>query len=68
MSASVVEKWSPDANIPDIKLNNGLEIPAIGLGVYRSEPGEETALAVQTAIELGYSHIDTARFYANEAD
>lgn len=65
---SAASEWSRDANIPDIKLNNGLSIPAIGLGVYRSEPGEETALAVQTAIEMGYSHIDTARFYANEAD
>jgi diketogulonate reductase-like aldo/keto reductase len=66
--STTVASWTVDPNIVDIKLNDGHSIPSIGLGVYRSEPGEETSLAVQTAIELGYSHIDTARFYANEAD
>ena len=47
-------------------LNNGLEIPVVGLGVYNS--GSETTDAVRTAIEVGYRHIDTASFYGNEVD
>ncbi len=47
-------------------LNNGVEIPVLGLGVYNS--GDETAEAVKTALNLGYRHIDTAKFYFNEAD
>ena len=41
-------------------LNNGVEIPVLGLGVYNS--GHETAEAVKTALNLGYRHIDTAKF------
>lgn len=49
------------------KLNNGIEIPMFGLGVFRSKDGSETANAVRWAIEAGYTHIDTAKIYANEA-
>ena len=49
-----------------IKLNNGVEIPVIGLGVFRSEAGEETELAVQYALEAGYKMIDPATAYNNE--
>ncbi|PWU66813.1 aldo/keto reductase [Gracilibacillus dipsosauri] len=49
-------------------LNNGTEIPAIGLGVYKAEPGEEVYQAVRSALEIGYRHIDTASLYANEED
>lgn len=49
-----------------VKLNNGVEIPWVGLGVFKSEPGEETAQAVRWALEIGYRHIDTAALYANE--
>ncbi len=49
-----------------VKLNNGLEIPRVGLGVFKSEPGRETHDAVRAAIELGYRHVDTAAFYENE--
>ena len=48
------------------KLNNGVEIPYLGLGVFRSAEGKETADAVRWAIEAGYTHIDTAKVYANE--
>ena len=51
-----------------VKLNNGVEIPAVGLGVFKSEPGEETEQAVRWALETGYRHIDTAALYANEQD
>ncbi len=49
-----------------IKLNNGVEIPEIGLGVFRTENGEETVNAVKWALEAGYTHIDTAKMYENE--
>jgi diketogulonate reductase-like aldo/keto reductase len=44
------------------------EIPSIGLGVYKSEPGPVTKQAVQAALDIGYRHIDTAFIYNNEAD
>lgn len=49
-----------------VKLNNGVEIPWVGLGVFKSEPGPETQTAVEAALEIGYRHIDTAAFYRNE--
>jgi diketogulonate reductase-like aldo/keto reductase len=52
-------------HIPTFKLNNGVEMPALGLGVYLSAP-EKTATAVQNAIESGYRLIDTAAAYGNE--
>lgn len=51
-----------------ITLNNGVEIPQFGLGVFRSEVGTETSDAVRWALEAGYRHIDTAMMYRNEAD
>lgn len=51
-----------------IKLNSGEEIPAVGLGVYKSAPGDETVQAVLSALKLGYRHIDTAQAYSNEAE
>ena len=49
-----------------IKLNNGVEIPQLGLGVFRSKDGDETVDAVKWALEAGYRHIDTAKIYGNE--
>jgi len=49
-----------------IVLNNGIEIPKIGLGVFKSTAGEETFNAVLTALKAGYRHIDTATIYRNE--
>ncbi|HVY47747.1 MAG TPA: aldo/keto reductase [Minicystis sp.] len=51
-----------------IKLNNGVEIPQVGLGVFRAAAGEETRRAVRWALEIGYRHVDTARVYGNEQD
>jgi diketogulonate reductase-like aldo/keto reductase len=48
-------------------LNNGVEIPAIGLGVYQTPP-EETVAAVVSALKAGYRHIDTAAAYGNEKE
>jgi diketogulonate reductase-like aldo/keto reductase len=53
------------ANTPALKLNNGVEIPALGLGVFQSPP-EETTAAVETALRDGYRLIDTAAAYGNE--
>src|SRR6056297_3393631 len=50
-----------------VALNNGVEIPWVGLGVFQSEPGPETQQAVEWALEIGYRHIDTAALYGNEA-
>jgi diketogulonate reductase-like aldo/keto reductase len=52
---------------PLLTLNNGVEMPALGLGVYQSSP-EETAAAVSTAIQGGYRLIDTAAGYGNEKE
>jgi diketogulonate reductase-like aldo/keto reductase len=42
-------------------------IPRLGLGVFRAGPGQPTRVAVETALEHGYRHVDTARVYRNEA-
>ncbi len=49
-----------------ITFNNGVSIPQVGLGVFRTESGEDTVNAVKWAIEAGYRHIDTAKAYGNE--
>lgn len=54
-------------NNPIIKLNNDVEMPALGLGVYLS-PQDKTAAAVSSAIGAGYRLIDTAAVYGNEAE
>jgi diketogulonate reductase-like aldo/keto reductase len=48
-----------------LTLNNGVEIPAIGFGVFQTPP-DETQVAVASALETGYRLIDTAAAYANE--
>ena len=53
---------------PVAKLNNGVMIPRLGLGVYQSPPGQVTQKAVEYALKTGYRHIDTARIYNNESD
>jgi diketogulonate reductase-like aldo/keto reductase len=53
---------------PVAKLNNGVMIPRLGLGVYQSPPGQVTQKAVEYALKIGYRHIDTARIYGNESD
>lgn len=45
--------------IPTFTLNNGVEILAVGFGVYQTPP-QETIDAVATALDTGYRHIDTA--------
>jgi diketogulonate reductase-like aldo/keto reductase len=51
-----------------VKLNNGISMPLLGLGVYLLPPGAATYEAVRSALEFGYRLIDTASFYRNEED
>ena len=51
--------------IPTYTLNNDVQMPAIGFGVFQAD-AEQTVAAVSTALETGYRHIDTAAGYGNE--
>src|SRR4051795_7043511 len=51
--------------IPAVTLNNGVQMPVLGFGVY-AVPAEETERVVTDALAAGYRHIDTAAAYANE--
>jgi 2,5-diketo-D-gluconate reductase A len=53
--------------VPTITLNNAVEIPQLGFGVFQIPP-EETVKATTTALEVGYRHIDTAQMYGNERE
>lgn len=48
-----------------LRLNNGVEMPALGFGVFQTPP-DETRAAVASALDAGYRHIDTAAAYGNE--
>ncbi|GGF54444.1 oxidoreductase [Marmoricola endophyticus] len=50
-----------------LTLNNGVTMPALGLGVFQTPP-EETRAAVAAALEAGYRHVDTAAAYGNERE
>ena len=50
---------------PSLELNNGVQMPALGLGVFQTPP-DETRDAVRAALAAGYRHIDTAAAYGNE--
>lgn len=58
---------SDRTSIPTLTLNNGVTMPALGLGVFQSEPRETTA-AVEAALATGYRHVDTAAGYGNERE
>ncbi|KAI0701079.1 Aldo/keto reductase [Cytidiella melzeri] len=52
---------------PAVKLNTGAEMPTLGLGTWRSAPGE-VEKAVEIALKAGYKSIDTAAAYGNEGE
>src|SRR5690349_16401239 len=58
---------APTTTVPALELNNGVTLPALGLGVFQSPP-EETTAAVEAALREGYRHIDTAAAYGNERE
>ncbi len=49
-------------------LTNGVEMPLVGLGVFKMTDKEETLQAISTALQLGYRAIDTAALYYNEEE
>lgn len=51
--------------IPTVTLNNGVEMPQVGFGVFQV-PNDETTTAVAAALKAGYRSIDTAAIYGNE--
>jgi len=53
--------------VPSLTLNNGVEIPQLGFGVFLVPP-ESTVETLSHAIEIGYRHIDTAQMYRNERE
>ncbi|CAM5729819.1 hypothetical protein SFUMM280S_05340 [Streptomyces fumanus] len=53
------------SQVPPIVLNNGVEMPQLGFGVWQV-PDDEAEKAVATALESGYRSIDTAAAYGNE--
>ncbi|MGW0766965.1 aldo/keto reductase [Streptomyces sp. NPDC002676] len=54
------------SKVPPIILNNGVEMPQLGYGVFQV-PDDEAEQAVATALEAGYRSVDTAAIYGNEA-
>jgi diketogulonate reductase-like aldo/keto reductase len=50
----------------NIKLNNGVEVPILGFGVFQINDPAECERSVVEAIQAGYNHIDTAASYQNE--
>lgn len=57
----------PANTLPDLTLNNGVTMPALGFGVFQTPPAE-TIAAVEAALQTGYRHIDTAAAYGNERE
>jgi 2,5-diketo-D-gluconate reductase A len=54
------------SNVPSVALNNGVEMPLLGFGVYQMTDLEECERSVCDAISIGYRLLDTAASYANE--
>lgn len=51
---------------PNVALNNGVEMPQFGFGVWRIPEGDQVVSSVRVALETGYRSIDTAALYKNE--
>lgn len=55
-------------SIPSVQLNNGISMPALGLGVYAPEQQQEVGQAVEAALAVGYRLFDAAAIYGNEKE
>lgn len=53
---------------PTVTLNNGLKMPQVGLGTWKTKGDSTVGQAVQAAVRRGYRHIDTAAIYGNEKE
>ena len=53
------------ADVPNVRLSDGIEIPQLGFGVFQV-PQDDTQRAVEDALAAGYRHLDTAAIYRNE--
>ena len=53
--------------VPTVRLNNGVDIPQLGFGVFQIPP-QDTRAATLEALKVGYRHIDTAEMYGNERE
>ena len=53
-------------DVPNVELNNGVEMPLLGFGIYQVTDLDECERSVREAIEVGYRSIDTAASYGNE--
>lgn len=49
-----------------VELHNGIKMPVLGLGVWKTKDGDEVINAVKSSIQAGYRSIDTAAAYGNE--
>jgi diketogulonate reductase-like aldo/keto reductase len=65
MKADATKGTAGMSTTPQLTLNNGVEMPALGFGVFQTPP-DETRTAVDAALSAGYRHIDTAAAYGNE--
>ncbi|CAL8469697.1 g9238 [Coccomyxa elongata] len=65
--ANVEVKDYQFVDVPKGKLENGQEIPLLGIGTWQAEPGV-VGKAVENALKLGYRHVDCAAMYENQAE
>jgi diketogulonate reductase-like aldo/keto reductase len=62
----VVDASHIDATVPKVRLNNGVDMPLLGFGVFQVPDPDECEKTVYDAIQTGYRLIDTAASYLNE--
>jgi len=61
-----MERLNMKSMTEKVKLNNGTQMPWVGLGVFRMDNNDETQIVIEKALAMGYRHVDTAAIYENE--